>query len=329
MKIDLIPFDSWSQTNQKVAELLNLNKPEQVKSFIGAGRALLEVSQSLAQFYTHKRSIAVFSTHSPICEPVLQYFYREGYDVQKYSSPNDVKDWVSTLKKDTCFVLSVEDHPFTGQVYENLELNSALESQRLIHLRLSHALHLRSTPEDSNGVSPFTVQIRSFGPNTAVALLGDRVKAIPVSGSISHWNIERFLFEVRAIRDSFAENSSLVKTVESSLPEKYFKYFDSENTPRVFDRIVFYSQEIGGEMLQHFLASKLDLKLALVGFEREIETLHLCRWGGSLATLNWWTDRPENTVLRGLMALSLNVAKAPELESVLREAQRECRIFSE
>ncbi len=331
MKIDLIPFDSWISTNKKVSELLGISYYEGIKAFAGTGRAVLEITQAIAQFYSHKRSIAIISDSSPYLQNVLQYFYRETYEVQMAPSqqkPEEMLAWIDGLKKDTCFVISVMDHPLTGEIYPLEAVDRALESKRFIHLKLSHHAHLKNPVSGTNDVGPYTVLLRAFGPNTSVAIHGDKVKFVPASGSISHWNTDRFLFEVRAIKDSFIENESLVKSLESNLPTGFKAYFNNSHAHRTWDRGVFYSEEIGGEMLLQFLATKFEHKLQAPGFEYEMETSHLCRWGGTVGNLSWWKDRPKDSIVRGLMFIGLRMLQKPEFEKALQEANQECRIFS-
>lgn len=330
MKLDLIPFDSWMNLNRTIAQWLAKSSGQElasdsVKCFLGAGRAVLEISQTVAQFYSHKRSVAIFSNGSPYAKNFLTYFYKEGYDVQLAPENVNPVEWVQTLKKDTCLVFSIADHPVTAELYDLSALSEALETQRVIHIQLSHHRHLQNFSVQK---SLYQIHIQSYGPDTAVALFGEKVKAVPSSGFVSVWDSERFSQELKVVKESFCEDKNRVLAFESQLPAGYRPFFESSSTQRVYDRIIIYHPQIGGDILQQYLASRMDRKIESLGHEHSIETSHLCRWGGTVSTLDWWKPFPPLEVLRGLLILDARWAKDLDLKNHLIEASHECRVSS-
>lgn len=326
MKLDLIPYEGLEQTNQKVREILNVPSQNSILSYLGIGRALLEVTQTLAQFYSHKKTIAIFNQESPYCQAALQYFYKEGYEIQIFENGADPIEWVKSLKKETCFVLSVNDHPITGKINSILGVSKELEVRKIIHLVINHHDHLTQTSflRSQAEINNYLIEVRSYGPNTAVVVAGPKVKLPVISGGFSYWNVERFIFELKQVKQNFVENKSSVIEFESHLPKGFEAFFDINSDQRVFDRSVVYHRSRGGEGLQHFLMSRLNLPLAKVGFESRIETPHLCRWGGTLSHFSWWNDRPDEAVVRGMLLLSPEVIVHPQIEEALTDAIKEC-----
>lgn len=325
MKVDILPYESWELLNTSVKELLNIDAEYSIKSYLGASRAVFEVVLATAQFYSHKRSIAVLPGRTPHFLSVLPYFYKEGYEVQTAPKDFNAKEWVDSLKKDTCLVMIAEDHAITAETSETNEIEEIerlLNEKKIFCVILSHHKHLYHSQMPQG----YSVRIHSYAAQTAVAICGSKFKAPNLISQHTYWDEPLFMKELVNVRKCAGENKSLIQDFESKLPAGYKALFSGNFASRVFDRALIYSEEVGGESLQQFIATKLSTPVLAPGFELGIETTHLCRWGGTIASFDWWQDRPHEDILRGLLLLSTELIKRPNIQEVLSAAMQECHI---
>jgi hypothetical protein len=320
MKVDLSAFEVWEHLNSEIATELQTPEEVTVRSYPGLPAAVFELVQSTAQFYSHKRSVALVGGQTPHVQSILPYLYKEGYEVQIAPADFSQTEWLASLKKDTCFAIVSEDHPVTGELYQVEEIEKFLNEKKIFCFRISHHNHLYR----SLNLMPYSARICSYDPQTAVVLMGARQKAPALLAPFLSWNEAQFLKSLRDVRRSSKENRALVEAFESQLPKGFQKLLDHPN--RCFDRALIYSEQAGGEALQLFLASKLNVSLGTPSWETEIETTHLCRWGGIKNYDLWWNPRPVESILRGLLILSTDILEHPDLKLTLQKALQECQI---
>ena len=317
MKLDLVPFEAWESLNEALSAQLKYENSS-VRAYAGAAAAIYELTMSTAQFYSHKRSVGLIEGQTPYLVSLLPYLYREGYQVQfapKEEKP-DWKTWVEGLKKDTNFVAFCEDHPVTGELYAVDEIEQLLNEKKIFCLRISHNSHLYQRIE----VKPYSVRICSYQGKAAVAILGTKLRSPPLMTQSMDWTREEFL---KLVIDSAKDiqDKKLVQEFEKNLPGSYQSYLKTEN--RIYDRALFYNPEITGEALQQFLKKELKQPLLAAGLEREIETTHLCRWGGTVSYDHWWKPTPAPEVLRGLMVISCELIKKYPLKALLEKSLKD------
>jgi hypothetical protein len=183
-------------------------------------------------------------------------------------------------------------------------------------LRISHNSHLYQRIE----VKPYSVRICSYQGKAAVAILGTKLRSPPLMAQSMDWTREEFL---KLVIDSAIDiqDKKLVQEFEKNLPGSYQSYLKTEN--RIYDRALFYNPEITGEALQQFLKKELKQPLLAAGLEREIETTHLCRWGGTVSYDHWWKPTPAPEVLRGLMVISCELIKKYPLKALLEKSLKD------
>src|SRR4051812_11937418 len=100
MRVDLPPFEAWDDLNLAVANELKLGEEITLRCYPGLAAGVFEMAQGTAQFYSHKRSIALIPGQTPYFQMVLPYFYKEGYEVQIKPENSSLKEWSDGLKKD-------------------------------------------------------------------------------------------------------------------------------------------------------------------------------------------------------------------------------------
>ncbi len=322
MKVDITPFEAWESLNLAVQDLLQTSPETSLRCYQGAAAACFELALSTAQFYSHKRSVAIQAGGTPHFQSILPYLYKEGYDVQMAPENLDAKAWVESLKKDTCFVLFSEDHAITGEMSDNQELEKLLNEKKIFCFKVSHHAHLFRPSE----ILPYSARICAFDPKTAVALIGNKLKAPPLISGYLNWEPEIFLQTIQKMKSTQFEDRALVEKLEKNLPAGFQVFFPHAH--RTWDRAVIYSEAAAGESLQQYVAGALGLKIDRPGFETGIETTHLCRWGGVKNYDDWWKPRPAESILRGLLLLGTQVLDHPGLRAALEKALRECQIAS-
>lgn len=320
MKVDLLPFESWENLNAQIKSTMQVDQAVAIRVYRGLASAVYELAMGTAQFFSHKRSVGIVPGQTPHYQGLLPYLYKEGYEIQFLRENQDVTSFVESLKKDTNFVISCEDHPITGQVFDIDVLDRLLNERKIYHLRISHHLHLFRKQE----IQPYSGRICSFDPKTAVALLGPKFKSPPLMAPSMDWSDPESLLVIRSLEQSAQEDATMVKKVESELPVGFKPLLNKEK--RIFDRALIYCEELGGEAVQQFLASQLQMEIRKPSWETQIETTHQCRWGGVLQDESWWNPKPSDDVLRGLLILGLDTLKNPGFRITLERALQECRI---
>lgn len=320
MKLDLLPFESWENLNAQIKTAMHADVSVETRVYSGLAAAVYELAMGMAQFYSHKRSVGIVPGQTPHYQALLPYLYKEGYEIQFLKEGQDSKTFVDSLKKDTNFVISCEDHPVTGQIYDVDPLDQQLNEKKIYHLRISHQLHFFQKPE----IRPYSARICSFNPKTTVALLGAKFKSPPLIAPTMDWSDLAPLQAIQLSVQSAQEDAATVEKIESNLPMGFKPLLTME--PRIFDRALIFSEELGGEAVQQFLASQLNVELKRPSWETQIETTHQCRWGGIPLAESWWKPKPHDDILRGLLILGLETLKNPGFQSALEKAHQECRI---
>jgi hypothetical protein len=317
MKLDLTPFENWESLNERLAVELQYSE-NSLRAYSGAAAAIYELAMSTAQFYSHKRSVGFVEGQTPYLIGLLPYLYKEGYQVQvaPAEASLDWKAWVEGLKKDTNFVAFCEDHPVTGEVYDVGQLEIALNEKKIFCLRISHNQHLFKKIE----IQPYSARICSYQGNTAVAILGAKFRSPPLMAQSMDWSLDDFIKSIQISRTSH-EDKALIQNFEKTLPSPFQQYLKTES--RLFDRALFYCEEITGEALQQFLKKELNQPLLRAGLEKDIETTHLCRWGGHASYEPWWKPTPKPEVLRGLTVISADLIQKTNLKDLLSKAVKE------
>ena len=318
--MDLSSFETWENLNQSVSDELKASSELQIRCYLGLASGVFEIALGIAQFYSHKRSVALVTGHSPHLHPILPYLYKEGYQVQIAPETFAAKEWVESLAKDTCFAILCEDHAVSGELYETEEIEKLLNEKRIFCLKVSHHNHLFRQTE----LLPYSVRLCSFDPKTAVALIGSKMRAPALIAPFLEWEAPQFLASLQKAKAESVEKKELVLNFEKNLPAGFSAFL--QTSQRCFDRALIYSESLAGEALQQFLASSLKLNLRAPGWETRLETTHLCRWGGVRNYDEWWKPRPAESILRGLLILGIEVLEHPDLRATLDKALRECQI---
>lgn len=325
MKIDFLPFEAWDSMNEKVQKFLQVSPDHQLRCYPGVSAAAYEVAMGSTQFYSHKRSVGVISGHTHVFQSVLPYLYKEGYQVQflephQNKSKEDALAWVDSLKKDTNFVFLAEDHPITGEYFDWDQIDERLNEKKIYSVRISHHRHFYQPSQ----IRPYSVQVRSYGPDVAIAILGNKFKAPPLVTQSLSWKKDAFFEGLQFALRHQKEDKKLILDFEKDLPKDFQPFFNHDR--RSFDRSVFYTTEINGDVLRQFLLSQVKTSQKEPGWEENVETTCLCRWGGTKSYEDWWAPRPSDDILRGMIMIGVDFLAKTDVRAILELALEQCRI---
>jgi hypothetical protein len=315
LEIYLPKKENWFALNDRVHQALNLPSDLSVRVYRGIHHAAFEIVQGTSTFFAHKRTAGWLKGQTYAFSTALPYCYKEGFQIQQLSQKNpdtNVKAWVDSLKKETSFVMMNEDHPVTGELFDNDELDLLLNDKKVFSFRASHKKHwLRGFQE----VRPSSVLICEAGEDLAFAILGAKFKS-PVQIS-SHFVFDenRVLQRLQTFQDSAVEDSSLLKKFESNLPRGVEIFLPANKTDKfcLQDRSLILHLEVNGEALAREL-----------GLGQDVIPLTNCAQG--FADWDWWEDRPTPEQLRGLVVISLAGVKKLAESKLLDQALLRCQI---
>lgn len=313
MLIDVVRPETWEELNDHVKSFLGLVPRVRARAYRGISQAVYEVSQATAQFMSHKKSIGVIQGQTSVFEGLLGYYYKETYEVnvRSHTQISDVKEWVESLKKETCFVLFSEDHPVTGEVYPFVEeLDRLLNEKRIFAFRVSHFRHLYAADE----VRPYSVRLCSYAPDAAVAVLGERFRSPAMMAQNMSWGGDDFLRQLQKARPAAGENRLLVEKFENEISAVAAPYF-SDGVARLYDRAVCVFPDVSADALAHHVFQKLGLSVE-EGWS-QLSTTNMCHWSAVKMFRHWWEPAPSVEALRGLLIVGPELLNTKDFAKLL------------
>ncbi|UXR64541.1 hypothetical protein EZJ49_15840 [Bdellovibrio bacteriovorus] len=299
MLIDVVRPETWEELNDQVKSYLGLAPRVRARVYNGLSQAVYEISQSTAQFMSHKKAIGVILGQTSAFEGLLGYYYKETYEVhtRSHMQITDVKEWVESLKKDTCFVLFSEDHPVTGELYPFAEeLDRLLNEKRIFSFRVSHFQHFY----DNSEIRPYSVRLCSYEPQAAVAVVGERFRSPSMMAHNMSWDGVDFVSVLEKSRVGRTQNPLLVEQVEKDLSAVATPYFQPGQM-RLTDRAVCVFKDVSAEALAQTIFQRLGVT-AEEGW-RQLATTNMCHWSVVKMFHHWWEPAPSLETLRGLLII--------------------------
>lgn len=320
MLIDVRRPEMWGELNDKVKDLLRLPETVRCHCYQGLGHAIFEITQSTAQFMSHKKSVAFIKGQTSVLDDLLPYYYKETYQVNVLShmQMQNVSEWVESLNKDTNFVVFSEDHPVTGELYSFAEeLDELLNKKRIWSVRISHFNHLT---KKSNEVRPYSVRLCSYTPDVAVALLGQRYRSPSLVAHNMNWRAEEFIQSLQNHASGHREDPLSVQKFETEMEAKANLFFP-KGALRIFDRSVVYFEDINAEAVAHRLFEKLNLPPE-EGWKL-VSTTNMCHWSGMKMFKHWWEPAPSAEMLRGLLVIGTQALAIKDFAKLLISSYEE------
>ena len=278
MRIDLPKADTWYAANEQAREYLKIaDDPHvSVQVYLGVRHALWEVTQALANTFTHRRTIGYTPFSGPEGEFVALQFAKEGFAVKSLTLDefNNPKPWLETASKQMLCLLSAYDDPATGELYQTEVHVSAMKDQRIFRILISHSFHQNQMLQK---VGPYDIQIVSIRPDLAIAVLGERAKLSPPVATNLEWNELKFAsaFKVRST-DEIDNSKKTLADFHKLLPKGVVEFYSSQDS--LHDRAFLFIQNVEGLSFITSLAKQLNVQIKDLGAAGELETLSVCRW---------------------------------------------------
>lgn len=321
MLIDVVRPETYEELNDHLASHLALPPRIRAKAFYGLFQAVYEISQSTSQFMSHKKAIAVVQGQTSVFEGLLGYYYKETYDVQARSHLQiaDVKEWVDSLKKDTCFVLFSEDHPVTGELYPFAdELDRLLNEKRIFSFRVSHARHFYESVE----IRPYTVRLCSYGEAAAVAVIGERFRSPSMMAQNMGWRAADFLQDLQEARRDRRLLPQLIERFEEEVVSVAAPYF-APTVARLADRAVCVFPDVSAEALAQKIFKGLGIP-SEVGWTK-LSTTNMCHWSVIKMFSHWWEPTPKAETLRGLLIVGPELLETKDFAKLVISSYEEIK----
>lgn len=287
----------------------------QARAYPNCVHALLETAIGYFQTFSMKKKFYYFKELDPHFELAVTALSKLGFEGKALSLEQFSKDfaWTESLDRESGIVFWSEDHPMTGEIYDTSELLKKVAEKNTFRIRLSHNKHLF---EDLNPTAERNeIRILQMPPHyidgCAVAIMGERGRLGAVTAEAlsptSFEKIDALAKEITEQRVFCAPKTSStlaakIKEFESTKIEHlHFFFADKPHAQRVFDRLVFYFDNIDGQAFLSFLAQELGDPLK--ESDPRFETTSLSRWGG-LRTMKWLEAQGLNpNAVRGLCVI--------------------------
>ncbi|MFN8792263.1 MAG: hypothetical protein ACK5Y2_12490 [Bdellovibrionales bacterium] len=316
----LIPLQApeiWDHLNEKYRELLGLKTENPVRCYTNLYSAVDELTHQLTEFLAHKRALTWIKGFSPTFEAPLASFLRDGLQVQAVDwkilsqFQGQEASWVESLPKDTLFVLAFDDHAVTGEKIDLDGFDKALNQKKIFFIRVSHFALRKSHQE----IQPFTIYVGPAGSgDLALAICGSRFRAPERAVPYFPWKLQPAPTSTKGAEP----DQELVLKIESEFPEE--RWFSGKET-RHFDRLVFCFPDLTGDRV----LDRLSKKLGIVFDSNQAQTTHNCQWNSIRLFKSWWTPQPRPEQLRGLVLISLEIARRPDFTKILKDTVAELR----
>lgn len=320
MRFDLLTANGWESSNEKAREFLAPAVSEtafEARVAKGQAAGLLEVFTGTASFLSHRRTLGLVVGKSWVQEAILPHLLRENFAIKTFTM-EQMRETSSVLEQlgaeCSCF-LWPEDHPVTGELYDGEALEEELVKKRIFSIRLSHHA-FRTRPLK---LRPYAVRLCAVDPSLSVALLGARFKTPSWIAPLQSWNPREVGASLGAAMKGAREDEKLVRAFEGGLRGGWQPLL-SASAPRLWDRAIVHHPEISGDEALHELRKIIGAgDWPPAGLPTEVETLHLCRWDGTMKNLDWWAGGPKPDQVRGLVALDVSFIDNPRVRDYFGE----------
>lgn len=320
MRLDLAASEDWDRVAAALRPLTGTADEETPHPHPGLAAAVVEWTLGLAQVFSHKRSVAYVKGNSHAYDHVIPWFLKETYNVQTAAwSDLDTEDkavaWIQSLKKDTAFVMTAEDHPVTGALENADVIDRLANEQKFFSFRVSHSAFLTRAAH----ARPYSVRLCSVDEALAVSFAGSRLRVPPLFSQKHPWSVDEVTRRWLARRA--AENRDAVVAFEAGFDSH--RWFPANSTERLFDRAVLAFDDVSGEAL----LTELQRRDPSLAPGRDVDTPNLCHWDSTRLLKSWWSPPPPEEKQRGMVVFDAAVCArkdfAPLVRAVYEDIKRQ------
>lgn len=278
----LIPFqniDQWEERNNEIHAALTLPETTSVKLHPGLIASLREILLGVSQMFPHKMTIAFQAKTAHYIEDAMKSFSRQGYKTIALDG--------NEPPKDTLAVVLLNDHPVTGELFNNTITTHGFSEKKIFVIRLSHNEHFYR--ELNKTLNPYEIAIYNIDEKRAISISGERAKFTAYFSPYLSWTEKIDLpFYTKK------EKENEIREFENHPPSGATAYFSNE-VHRLYDRSIVYWNNIDG----FAIVSELEKDLG-----PNFETLSICRWGNSLVFRPYVRPDISDEAFRGTVIVS-------------------------
>lgn len=338
------PNGNWAAINKEAARLFAPeNEKADYRVYASAAHALLEFTLGFREQFPLKKKYFYFRDLDPhfalsataLAKAGLQVTGLNIWDFLKVSeegpdvavlNEEKVTEFVGSLDREFGFIFLPLDNPVTGQIFPFEFFEKALLSKSFAHLKITYGQHrfkgVKPTLDRNEAiVYAFSAADTQSGEPIAVTALGDRMRfGNPVAQALSPVSLENLKQAHAALKRAPQEQA--VREFEAQLPVGAHRVFAEGKTSRLFDRAVFYFEDMDGHAFIDALAQQLDQPLQPAGCDSRFETTSLSRWGG-IRTMDWlkvYGFSPE--MIRGLVVIEAHVLTEGFLQKFIKAREQ-------
>lgn len=314
MRFDLLVANAWENSNAKARDLLAatvLEAPFEARVAKGLAAGLLEVFSGTASFLSHRRTLGLVIGKSWAQEAILPHLLRENFQIKTFTveQARETGAVLEQLGTECSCFLWPEDHPVTGELFDGEALEEELVKKRIFSIRLSHHA-FRTRPLR---LRPYAVRLCAIDPFLSVALLGARFKTPAWIAPLQAWETSRVEAGIASALQGAREDEKLIRSFEATVSGGWTPLLPEG--ARLWDRALIHHPEISGDQALHGLRGIVGGEWPAAGQATAAETLHLCRWDGTMKTLEWWQGAPKPDQVRGLVALDAALLENPQVRA--------------
>lgn len=307
MLTDWRPIERWDLLNRELTQrLLGEESKDEVRLYQGAEHAIWEVTQGLSRLFPHRRKIFYFQYQDPFHDHAMFSLLRDGFEVTALpiAQMSDPQSWQSQIGKETLLFLYSEDDPILGRKFDFENAVATCDQHKVFAVKVSH--HRHRLEEWSGLDSPFAIDIKSYRADLAVAHLGSKAKIASAIAPFLEWEGCALDPILKWTIPGVSDWEKTVSAFESALPGGAQPLWGNDCS-RLYDRAVFYWEDMDGHSIIYHLAEALGWKLGSPGIEERLETTSLSRWGG-LRTMDWLKQQGlTESQIRGTVVLHASV----------------------
>ena len=252
---------------------LTVHEKNTTRVYPSLEEALTEVLVGLMKLFPHKKRVLLMEGGQALLKDANQYLTGEALEVETCSFESWPSKKEELLKQDFLLAIVPEDHCLTGEIYPYKEFYQEWNKARKFSIGISSRSHFYDS-ETLSEKEGFRARLLQFGPNSAIAVLGSRMRKLAklVLGNRSF--SEKQFTELESWKQYVAEES---KGHFDLGPD--FELLSFENICP--DRRTYRIENVDAYALKQAAVEEWGEL-----FEPHILTGSLCEWGG-IRPLDW------------------------------------------
>ncbi len=292
------------ETSENYYKLNQLHSTESIKTrfYSTLQLAVYDVCFSLLQFLSHKPKIAIIRQGSSVFESMIPLFLRQQTPIQFKIANQNIPQFVSSIDKDTNFVLWSAENEITGEIIfsdtQCFEIHKTLSDQRIFSIQiLNSTRNLNKTEIFKNNYAIVVESNGLFGSSNTQIFFTDKLKAPTLIGAFQNNHFTPTKNEFPAYQ---------IKMLTKHSYENLF----SSTIHYLSDRKSFVFKNCSGEMMTELLVENKMITDNQIFAPSALPTWVLDTFK------NWWPESEKTDLLLQLVVISTKAFESnPNLET--------------